>query len=38
MTSLRPDFVENASTDAIRVQYEHAQAQTDLWSDRARED
>lgn len=37
MTALRPDFIENASTDAIRVQYERAQAKADLWSDRARE-
>lgn len=34
---LKPDFVENASTEAIRAQYKHAQAQADLWSDRARE-
>ena len=37
MTALRPEFVENASTDAIRVQCERAQAMADLWSDRARE-
>jgi len=36
MTDLRPEFVENASTTAIRAQYERAQAQADLWSDRAR--
>jgi hypothetical protein len=29
--------VENASIDAIRVQHEHAQAQADLWTDRARD-
>lgn len=34
--ALRPDFVQHASTDAIRAQYERAQAQADLWSDRAR--
>jgi hypothetical protein len=33
---LRPEFVENASTDAIRAQYERAQRNADLWSDRAR--
>ena len=37
MTDLRPDFVENASTPAIRAQYERAQSQADLWSDRARD-
>ena len=37
MTGLRPEFVENASPDAVRVQYERAQAMADLWSDRARE-
>lgn len=37
MSALRPDFVENAGTDAIRAQYERAQAMADLWSDRARE-
>lgn len=36
MSGLRPDFVEHASTDAIRAQYERAQAQADLWADRAR--
>lgn len=34
---LRPDFVERASTDAIRAQYERAQANADLWADRARD-
>jgi hypothetical protein len=34
---LRPEFAEHASTDAIRTQYEHAQAQADLWADRARD-
>jgi hypothetical protein len=34
---LQPDFVARASTDAIRTQYQHAQAQSDLWADRARE-
>ena len=37
MTHLRPEFAEHASTDAIRTQYERAQAQADLWSDRARD-
>ena len=37
MTGLRPEFVENASTPAIRAQYEHAQAQADLWTDRTRD-
>ena len=37
MTALDPDFAANASTDAIRTQYEKAQALADLWSDRARE-
>ncbi|WP_158935117.1 hypothetical protein [Streptomyces capuensis] len=37
MSHLRPDFVEHASTDAIRAQYERAQAQADLWADRARD-
>lgn len=36
MTALRPDFVQHASTDAIRAQYERAQALADLWADRAR--
>ncbi|MFJ8844315.1 hypothetical protein ACIRFF_15585 [Streptomyces cyaneofuscatus] len=34
---LAPDFVANASVDAIRAQYEKAQALADLWSDRARD-
>ncbi|MDW6058094.1 hypothetical protein SAZ11_08325 [Streptomyces sp. FXJ1.4098] len=37
VSRLRPDFVEQASTDAIRAQYERAQAQADLWADRARD-
>ena len=37
MTALRPDFVQHASTDAIRAQYERAQALADLWADRARD-
>lgn len=37
MSHLRPEFTEHASTDAIRTQYERAQAQADLWSDRARD-
>ena len=37
MSPLRPEFLENASIDAIRVQHEHAQAQADLWTDRARD-
>lgn len=37
MSGLRPDFVEHAGTDAIRAQYERAQAQADLWADRARD-
>ena len=37
MSHLRPEFTEHASTDAIRTQYERAQAQVDLWSDRARD-
>ena len=37
MTALDPDFAANASTDAIRTQYEKAQALADLWDDRARE-
>jgi hypothetical protein len=37
VSGLRPEFVENASTEAIRVQYERAQALADLWSDRARD-
>lgn len=37
MTALRPEFVEHASTHAIRAQYERAQAQADLWADRARD-
>ncbi|MFJ3043649.1 hypothetical protein [Streptomyces tendae] len=34
---LRPDFAEHASLEAIRAQYERAQAQADLWADRARD-
>lgn len=34
---LDADFVENASLDAIRTQYERAQTMADLWNDRARE-
>lgn len=37
MSHLRPEFAEQASTDAIRTQYERAQAQADLWADRARD-
>ncbi|MFG2359417.1 hypothetical protein [Streptomyces sp. NPDC048521] len=37
MTDLRPEFIEHASTDAIRTQYERAQAQADLWADRTRD-
>jgi hypothetical protein len=37
MTDLRPEFVERASTEAIRAQYEYAQARADLWTDRARD-
>ncbi|MGQ4393760.1 hypothetical protein ACN6K5_003546 [Streptomyces violaceoruber] len=37
MSSLRPDFAAHASLEAIRAQYERAQAQADLWSDRARD-
>ena len=37
MTDLRPEFVANASTSAVRAQYEHAQALADLWADRTRE-
>lgn len=37
MTALRPDFVEHASADAIRAQYERAQALAGLWDDRARD-
>jgi len=37
VTGLDPDFVANASVDAIRIQYEKAQALADLWDDRARE-
>ncbi|MCX5253577.1 hypothetical protein OOK27_05240 [Streptomyces canus] len=37
MTDLRPEFVEHASTEAIRAQYELAQAKVDLWADRARD-
>lgn len=37
MTDLRPEFVEHASTEAIRAQYELAQARADLWTDRARD-
>lgn len=37
MTGLRPEFAENASTEAVRAQYERAQAMADLWADRARD-
>ncbi|MFC8207869.1 hypothetical protein [[Kitasatospora] papulosa] len=37
MAAVDPDFAANASIDAIRTQYEKAQALADLWSDRARE-
>lgn len=37
MSSLRSEFVENASIEAIRTQYERAQAQADLAADRARD-
>lgn len=37
MTHLRSEFTEHASTEAVRVQYERAQAQADLWADRARD-
>ncbi|WP_405673174.1 hypothetical protein [Streptomyces sp. NBC_01530] len=37
MTGLRPDFVENASTPAIRAQYERAQARADMGADQARD-
>ncbi|MFH9236096.1 hypothetical protein [Streptomyces globisporus] len=37
MTALDPDFVANASADAIRTQYERAERMVDLWTDRARE-
>ena len=37
MSHLRAEFAEHASTDAIRTQYERAQAQADLWNDRARD-
>lgn len=37
MSHLRSDFAEHASIGAIRVQYERAQAQADLWADRARD-
>lgn len=37
MSHLRPEFAEHASIDAVRTQYERAQAQADLWSDRARD-
>ncbi|WIC88856.1 hypothetical protein SEA_ONIONKNIGHT_50 [Streptomyces phage OnionKnight] len=33
---LRTEFVQHASTDAIRTQYERAQQQADMWTDRAR--
>lgn len=36
-TTLRPEFVQHASTEAIRAQYERAEAQITLWTDRARE-
>ncbi|MCL8016897.1 hypothetical protein [Streptomyces sp. AS02] len=37
MNSLRPEFVEHASADAIRAQYERAEAKAALWADRARD-
>ena len=37
MSSLRPDFAAHASLEAIRAQYERAQAQADLWDNRARD-
>jgi hypothetical protein len=37
MAHLDPDFVARASTDAIRAQYERAQATADMWADRARD-
>ncbi|MFC8658075.1 hypothetical protein ACFUCT_23185 [Streptomyces parvus] len=39
MTALEldPDFVANASVDAIRTQYERAERMAELWADRARE-
>ncbi|MBJ6623523.1 hypothetical protein [Streptomyces sp. DHE17-7] len=37
MSGLRPEFVANANLEAVRAQYERAQALADLWSDRARD-
>lgn len=37
MTDLRPEFIQHASTDAIRTQYERAEAHAQMWADRARE-
>lgn len=37
MDSLDPGFARHASTDAIRAQYERAEAQITLWTDRARD-
>lgn len=34
---LKPEFVEHASTGAIRAQYERAEANAALWTDRARD-
>ncbi|MGW6531421.1 hypothetical protein [Streptomyces venezuelae] len=34
---LDPDFVANASVEAVRAQYERVQRMADLWDDRARE-
>ncbi|RSN13771.1 hypothetical protein DMH25_08260 [Streptomyces sp. WAC 01325] len=36
LAGLDPDFVANASVDAIRTQYERAQRTADMWNDRAR--
>ena len=35
--TLDPDFVANASAEAIRTQYERAQRMADLWDNRARD-
>ncbi|WP_157849376.1 hypothetical protein [Streptomyces violaceorubidus] len=37
MSSIRPDFAAYASIEAIRTQYERAQAQADIAADRARD-
>ncbi|GGZ53060.1 hypothetical protein [Streptomyces rubiginosohelvolus] len=34
---LDPDFVANASVDAIRTQYERAERMAERWADQARE-